>query len=515
MNDAARCWLIDDSLADRVLADIERLFTVAPNGSETLSAHCLETFDWRLLEEGLVLLETFRPRRLILSRVHDRSVVAGIRLGGNTQTNFRQDLPTGELRERLQAVCGVRALLASGRFRETRKRFNLLNRDGKTVCRIALENVSAKDDSSTGFRLTPLKGYESEAARVAALLAEAGCRAGESWTHPASLAFASVGREPFDYSSKSDLKLPPGITAADACRRIHLASLDIAERNLPGALADLDTEFLHDFRVALRRSRSALQLVKGVFPSSVEKEFLRELIKIQKATNKLRDLDVHLIERDALEALLPPELQNGLNGLFRQISKERARAFVKCRDFLKRPSTRNTLAQWRHFLEKETARAGSLAGKPAIKVGKRLLRKRFERILRDGRAIGKVSPDKALHNLRIQFKKLRYLLEFFGSLLPPGDTAFLVRRFRKLQTILGRFNDLATQEDWARRRLDVAEGKKGTPAGLAASLGGLLSELARARRAERAKFGKAFAALDTPAVRKRADILFSGKDRQT
>ena len=30
--------------------------------------------------------------------------------------------------------------------------------------------------------------------------------------------------------------------------------------NLPGLLADVDTEFLHDFRVAVRRTRSTLKL---------------------------------------------------------------------------------------------------------------------------------------------------------------------------------------------------------------------------------------------------------------
>jgi CHAD domain-containing protein len=146
-------------------------------------------------------------------------------------------------------------------------------------------------------------------------------------------------------------------------------------------------------------------------------------------------------------------------------------------------------------------------------VGRRLLRKRFQRILRDGRAIKANSPDKALHQLRLQCKKFRYLLEFFGSLLPEKDTAFLVRRFRKLQNILGRFNDLCNQEAWARRRLETANGKKGTPAGRAASLGGLLSELARARKAERARFGRAFARLDTPEVHRKADLLFGAKKK--
>ena len=36
--------------------------------------------------------------------------------------------------------------------------------------------------------------------------------------------------------------------------------------NLPGLLDDVDTEFLHDFRVAVRRTRSTLKLGRPVLP---------------------------------------------------------------------------------------------------------------------------------------------------------------------------------------------------------------------------------------------------------
>ena len=38
----------------------------------------------------------------------------------------------------------------------------------------------------------------------------------------------------------------------------------IAEANVPGTLADLDTEFLHDLRVAVRRARAVLRELEGV-----------------------------------------------------------------------------------------------------------------------------------------------------------------------------------------------------------------------------------------------------------
>ena len=38
--------------------------------------------------------------------------------------------------------------------------------------------------------------------------------------------------------------------------------------NVPGTIASIDTEFLHDLRVAVRRTRSILKLVGDVLPAN-------------------------------------------------------------------------------------------------------------------------------------------------------------------------------------------------------------------------------------------------------
>ena len=44
------------------------------------------------------------------------------------------------------------------------------------------------------------------------------------------------------------------------------ALLDTLEANVPGTMRDIDTEFLHDLRIAVRRTRSALKLAGDVLP---------------------------------------------------------------------------------------------------------------------------------------------------------------------------------------------------------------------------------------------------------
>ena len=57
------------------------------------------------------------------------------------------------------------------------------------------------------------------------------------------------------------------------------------------------------------------------------------------------------------------------------------------------------------------------------------------------------TPAEALHALRIDCKKLRYLLEFFSGILGKQATARLIVGMKQLQDNLGTFNDLSVQQE--------------------------------------------------------------------
>ena len=103
-------------------------------------------------------------------------------------------------------------------------------------------------------------------------------------------------------SSKPKFRLPKG-TRSDAAGRIALNALaEIAEANLPGTLDDLDTEFLHDLRVSIRRARSVLRELDGVFEPTARARLREDLKWAQQLTGPTRDLDVQLLEWDGLVA---------------------------------------------------------------------------------------------------------------------------------------------------------------------------------------------------------------------
>ena len=68
------------------------------------------------------------------------------------------------------------------------------------------------------------------------------------------------------------------------------------EANLEGTIADLDSEFLHDFRVSVRRSRAVQRELKGVFAPAELARFRAEFRWLQQVTGDARDLDVYVLE---------------------------------------------------------------------------------------------------------------------------------------------------------------------------------------------------------------------------
>ena len=64
--------------------------------------------------------------------------------------------------------------------------------------------------------------------------------------------------------------------------------------NLPGVLEDVDTEFLHDFRVALRRTRSTLKLGRSILPEAVAAHWEPRFKALGDLTTPVRPRDATL-----------------------------------------------------------------------------------------------------------------------------------------------------------------------------------------------------------------------------
>ncbi len=215
--------------------------------------------------------------------------------------------------------------------------------------------------------------------------------------------------------------------------------LEIIADNLPGTLEDIDSEFLHDLRVAVRRSRSLQRQFKSVYPERLQ-HHRDEFKRLQAITGDLRDLDVYLLDFPALRASLPQQMQADLDPLRGLLETRRARALTATRRGLKAKRTQDELDAWRTFvteLEPADVTVQALASERISKV--------YKKMVKMGRAIDDDSPAEDLHELRKVGKELRYLLEFFTSLYPAEVVKPFIKTLKGLQDQLGRFQDREVQ----------------------------------------------------------------------
>ena len=201
-----------------------------------------------------------------------------------------------------------------------------------------------------------------------------------------------------------------------------------------------DHEALHQVRVASRRVRSVLDLVRPeLYPE--HKRLARRLRRLTRALGLTRELDVHVLQLEALANDLPG-LATGaaldhalelLSGQARKARKAMARELDHCSlkglpDLIKVPSLPDP------FL------VGALGASAW---------ERLEPLLDQalGPLPGLLEPEDAtaMHQARIRIKGLRYALEVLGAAMAAPPEARLAQ-LKALQNALGEHHDLVTME---------------------------------------------------------------------
>jgi len=477
-----------------------------------------DSFDWRAYASGHVLEQEHwgEDTRLVWRTLGSGEPLANLHT--ETTPRFVWDLPATPLRERLEPILEMRALLPQARVGSRVHTLRGLNDDDKTVVRVVVEDdrllLGGGKTRRLGsrVRVVPVKGYDRDLERVLGVLRdEMGLQAAEEDLMIAAV--RALGLQPGSYSSKLDIRLEPHMRADEATRRIMLNLLETLEINEAGTRADLDSEFLHDFRVAVRRTRSALSQIKGVLPERVLDGARADFAWLQEVTGPTRDMDVYLLCFDAYRDRLPSAIQADLAPLHEFLiahQKSEQRTLAK---HLGSPRYRKILRDWRRFLDASLPERPTPpnAARPVLEVANERIWKMFRRALKEGRAIGPASPAEELHELRKTCKKLRYLMEFFQSLYPPGKIKRLVKVLKTLQENLGDFQDLEVQAGSLRHFSEqmVEEGR--VPAPTLMAMGILVEDLLRRQHAAREEFASRFAHFATPENRHAFEELFAAR----
>jgi CHAD domain-containing protein len=360
----------------------------------------------------------------------------------------------------------------------------------KLVCRIS---VAAVGGESFWLTLAPLKGYGGDAKRIRELLLAAGFMTEQGW---------KSARVRLDADERSDV----------AAARVLLRLLEIQDANLPGVLADADVEFLHDYRVAIRRTRAVLRELRGVFDAGELERIRTEFKWLQDQTSATRDLDVYLEDFDELRALAPETAHADLEPIEPLLRERRRKARASMEQALRGERSRALRTEWLEILQVlvlEDQRERPDAARPIGHLAARRIRKVHGKMVRMGAAITPDSHPDEYHELRKKGKELRYLLELFGAPLFDADVVDpLVGSLKGLQDVLGLHQDREVQIEMLRELGHELIGRPGGPRALMA-IGTLIERLEADAAQARAAFAASFAEFSSRAQCKLVARAFS------
>lgn len=481
--------------------DIERLSSLLADSfqleieseSPATPVTLLDDFDWAIWHADAVLLRVGRQQGW---QLHEQDQVLEID-PVPASARFWWDLPPSPLTDRLWSLIDLRAVMPVAELTLATTHLALRNDDEKIVVRMTLTSIGEVDadgeqTSSPGrfLQLHGLRGYSGPFRQVVKAITP--CLADELEEISLKQMLHSHGCGPEAPAVQDNFGITPDEPVEQAIRQMALQMLGVARANEAGVIDDIDTEFLHQYRVSLRKTRSLLNLMKAALPADMHLRLKSLLAELSGTTNMLRDLDVFLLERDYYQGMLPEMFADGVEEMFKLVARDREKARKAVQKSFRSSEHASLFDEVMSLLEGEPLNQTALAIKPVGKVASKKILNRYRRISLLGSEIHDGTPDEDVHELRIECKKLRYLMEFFAELYEAKRIRKLIKSLKKLQTILGNFNDYSVQKQF----LADYESSHKVTAKLSAASNGLIAVLHQKQVSERNKVVQAFAAFN-------------------
>ncbi|HUH87102.1 MAG TPA: CHAD domain-containing protein [Pusillimonas sp.] len=490
-----------DAVNDFVTLPIGGLDPMPANEARTDSTAfvALDTFDQTLRGSNRLLLET--PAALEL--LDDKLPL--VSQASTNKTRFATEFADGPVKRALGKTSPLRSLLAIGTGERHRATAVFIDDEGKTHCRANLMQLVTSQDRAVIVELHGIKGYEESLGLLHEHIQSLG---------GAPLQCSELYKQLFPprptYDPKPEIPIEEDDTAFDAANKIIATHIPLMRANEFGIIADYDTEFLHDYRIHLRKIRSVLSLFKGVYDEDQTTALKAEFSAFMAPTGALRDLDVYLLEQQRYYDLLPDSLHGGLDALFSLLAKVRATEKNRLtRHLQSTPYTRAVTAAAKRFSRRGGVRPGVNAMLAAHDYATERIWQRYRRVRKIAGGITPATPDAQIHELRIHCKKLRYLMEFFGPVFPQAELSPLLKALKSIQDELGLFNDYSVQQD----NLSLFASRLGTQhldadLEIAQSVGALIAVLHRRQIEQRARVLKQLNRFNRPGIRHAFQQLF-------
>ena len=501
--------------AEQLLAKLGEKFSIETEDLFTHSVSILDDPDSAIWTAGHLLVKTAKNAWWLY---HADGIDKANKVPAKAR--FWWDLPESSLRSKLGKLVDLRAILPVENVTISEQAFVIRNEDEKIVVRGNLSTVCHSDDRSEDqpdlqndlendsclfVELRSLRGYDKDFEQAAELLKEIQAEEIAALSMQAMVKHCGIGPE--EKETKSDFGIYGEEPVELAVRQMSSQMLRVARDNEQGVIDDIDTEFLHQYRVSLRKTRSLINLMKKAFPIGTHSRLKELLGQLAGCTNQLRDMDVFLLGRDHYAQMLPKNFDEGFGKLYQLIGLDREKARKTVNSQFKSTDHDKAFKEVFSILEKDPVYENAFASQPVLEAAKKKIIKRYHRIVALGIEIDDNTPDEEVHQLRIECKKLRYMMEFFAELFPKKTIKELIKTLKKLQTILGNFNDYSVQKEFL---ADYEKSHKKSAA-LSAAINGLIAVLHQKQLFERTKVQKAFADFNDDAVKQKFAELFAGQ----
>jgi CHAD domain-containing protein len=430
--------------AEKFIAELRHQTDILLVSRQKILATFYDSFDWRLYSNGIsaAFFRANQSSSFQLASLENGIIIANAELA--EVPAFVKQYKSEKIRTILNPILEMRALLPVCTSDYQTYHLNILNKDQKTVLRIVIEEY---DQLSNRVFLHPIKGYEKAAEQVTEILTtKLSLIENDKPLLEAKLKLQ--GRTPKDYSSKLNINLAPSMCADAAAKLIFSHMLKTMKANEQGVLADTDSEFLHDFRVAVRRTRTGLSQLKGVLPEKVNAHFAEFFSWLGQITGPTRDLDVYLLNFDLYKSSLPISIREDINPLYEFLLAKKHKAQQELAKKLRSEKYSASMIEWETYLnEPSDLKSAPINASMTIKELANLkIWKNYKRVLHKGSAITSLTSAETFHDLRKTCKKMRYLIEFFQSLYQDNQMTILIKKLKDLQEVLGDFQDYEVQE---------------------------------------------------------------------
>ena len=471
--------------------------------SNVITRTYLDTFDWRIFSDGGVLESAMDKignwliwRSLGAEQVYGRCPIEQI-------PRFSWDLKESSIKAKLEDILEFRALLPVANVCTRFHTAHLHDDRGKIILRIEIQSDCPSEHDCAQknqhhktidkrVHLYPIKGHKS-------VLKEA-CRLLQEECHLAPLSDDPLVTALKHYGKKSGVERKritvsdPNQRADTTVKNIFYQLLEMMKDNEKGIIDDIDSEFLHDFRVAVRRTRSLLGQIKNVLPKRRVARFKREFAWLGEVTGSARDMDVYLLSFNEYKNSLPENTRENITPLYEFLQRHRHREHDQLIKVMDSVRYRKLKQDWENFIKAPAPKYSTLknASLPIVNVASEHIWRAYRRANKQGNIIVVNSPATLLHELRKTCKKLRYLIEFFQHLYPDNKMKKLINNLKDLQDNLGEYQDLQVQQNSLLQFISEMENETGLDVGARKAIEMLVTKLARREQIVRTEFNIKF-----------------------